>query len=123
MEMPAEVEYRSEGGFVYMRVHGELTAETAMGMIAQWLALGQQHECRKVLADFREVVMGESITGMYEFVGKMDSMGIPRDMKMANVIRPDDDDNSFFETVARNQGWRFQAFVSPEEAEAWLTAR
>lgn len=118
--MPAEVEYRPQGNFVYMRVHGELKAETAKGMIAQWLALEQEHGCRKVLADFREAELGESITGMYDFIGKMDSLGIPRDMKMANIVRRDDDAHSFFETVARNQGWRFQLFYSQDEAEAWL---
>jgi len=119
--MPAEVKFRPEANFVYMRVHGELSTENAMGMIAQWLALEREHECRKVLADFRTTIMGESITGMYEFVGKMPALGIPRDMKMANVIREDDSRSSFFETVARNQGWRFQTFHDQDDAEAWLT--
>ena len=64
--------------------------------------------------------MGESVTGMYEFIGKMDSLGIPRDMKMASVVRGDTKDHVFFETVARNQGWLYQVFASVQEAEAWL---
>ncbi len=41
--------------------------------------------------------------------------------RMANVIREDDDENSFFETLARNQGWRWQTFRIEDEAETWLT--
>jgi len=51
--MPADVEFRPEGNFVSMRVYGELTAETAKGMIAQWMALEREHNCRKVLTEYR----------------------------------------------------------------------
>lgn len=118
--MPAEVEFRPEGGYVYMRVVGEINTKTAMGMISQWMMLEREHTCRKVLTDYRESVLSESITGMYDFVGKMDDLGIPRDMQMACVARPGSDDHVFFETVARNQGWRYQLFSEIAEARAWL---
>ena len=118
--MPAEVEFRPEGGHVYMRVFGEVTTETAKGMIAQWMKLASEHNCKKVLTDYREAALGDSITGMYDFVGKMDALGIPRDMQMASVVAQDTDDHVFFEPVARNQGWRYQLFYDLAEAEAWL---
>ncbi len=119
--MPAEVEYRPDGEYVYVKVQGELVTERAVEMIQHWMALETQHACRKVLTDCRMAELVETITGMYEFVSKMDSLGIPRDMKMACVARRNTEDHVFFETVAQNQGWLYQLFEGLDEAVAWLT--
>lgn len=119
--MTAKVEYRPEGDYVVVWVRGALHKESAAQMMTEWMVLVREHGCHRVLTDFQEAVVGETTTGMYEFVGQMEELGIPRDLKMASVATRDAQAHAFFETVARNQGWHYQLFNDLEAATTWLT--
>lgn len=99
---------------------GRLTAEEAMRMVSQGLALAEAGAITEVLADVREV---ERAPGQWMVIAALLGHGAREPMKLAVVAQPRQ--ASVVQRIVRYAGLRRRATVVFDEATAmaWLSRR
>ncbi len=81
----------------------------------------QEHDCLRILHDFRNVRIEMNITELHAFSNEMRNERIDPKWKRALVVAPQYlKDSKFFETAAVNRGHRVEVFASFDDAVEWL---
>jgi hypothetical protein len=79
-----------------------------------------EKNCSRALADFTGTKLAESTLGMFDLASGLEDIGMPRNLKMATLVKSDLSNHTFFETVAQNRGWTYRVFTDFREAVEWL---
>jgi len=114
------VEYQPDRDLIIVRHEGDLDYNVLLSYGAEALKLATQHNCHRVLLDQTRSVIVEGTTRIFEFVTKLDTLGLQRTDKVAVLIARDIADHLFFETVARNRGYNLRYFYDVAPAIDWL---
>jgi len=96
--------------------------EKAVPKIAE---LVKEHNCHRILLDFRQIKIDLSTAAMYDTPQKLrdefTKYGVElQKLKRAFLITRVDSDAYFFETVMLNQGQTFRIFLDRALAREWL---
>lgn len=107
-------------GVVQVVAQGELNNVAWADIVPQMVELARQHDCYRVLCDYRKTIVVESTLGIYH------SPDIVRQAEMASLFRialvyaRDEADHHFWETAARNRGMNVRIFSNRQKALEWL---
>ena len=80
-----------------------------------------QNKCQKVLCDFSKATLAVSRLDIYNILEYFERWGVPRNLIMAIVYSDDENLYSFWETVAKNNGFVVRVFADKDKAIEWLT--
>ncbi|TWT85498.1 hypothetical protein Pla123a_03050 [Posidoniimonas polymericola] len=114
-----------EGGryLVADGLQGPVTFEVGVEIALGLIAADEPRRWRRYLVDLRGGPTVASDAEKYAFAyHKLDSVGAPRDSRVALIPDPTDRSLDFFETVMLNAGYNLRLFGSEPDAAAWLLA-
>ena len=119
-KMEYQVEYDRRKKIVVTRVAGELTTEEAKKIIKKQVKLAREHHCEAFMSDFRDTVLRTSTVDIYYTPKAYEEAGLVNYHRRAFVIRNQQGDYDFLETVLRNAGWNVKMFTDADKAIDWL---
>jgi hypothetical protein len=123
--MPYSINY-NEAGYIELIYEGEANVNDLGEVIAKGASLSKEHNCFRVLSDFRAMQLNLSVMSLFS---------IPENEKMLSrelnapfykfrraVVVPEKDFEKykFFETVAVNRSHTVKVFVDLGNAVSWL---
>jgi len=118
------VQYQFEGKFVSIRAVRDVDNSLLQKAAHEALKLASAHNCRKFLVDQTRSVVAEDTLGILRLAEGLERLGLRRTDWVAVVISRDLNDHMFFETAARNRGWRRICYFDKlEAATEWLEQR
>ena len=110
-----------EWGIVYCIAGGNLNNAYLLEIVKRASRIAEKHEFRKIMFDFSDMKIIESLIGIYYFPSLAKSAGIPTYLKMAILYSNDPADFHFLETVCRNSGYyNIHIFNNDDSAIEWL---
>jgi DNA-binding response OmpR family regulator len=111
------------GEFIVSTPSGELDMNTSAEGLAEIAELGSDLQNYVVLIDLRDVKSRLSTSEIYQLATELVKYGETFYRKTAVLARADEDFDqaTFFETVARNRGFRVRAFTVFEDSIVWLS--
>ncbi len=119
--MTHKVFYDQEKHVVRVKGEGPMTTSELAEAVRCAIEIGQKHNCRRYIGDWREGVATEPIGRTFLFMDGMEALGLDRGHRIAQVYGRDAEIHEFAKMVAHNRGWHnLRYFQSLEEAEAWL---
>ena len=119
--MPTDIRVIHASDFVRATADGELDLEVSKKALTA-VALEASHLVNyEILLDTRETQSRMSVTDLWYLATELSRLGVAFYRKTAVLCPVEDFDNAaFFETCARNRGFRVKAFTSFEDAIDWL---
>lgn len=120
--MEYEIIVHNVEGYIEVVTKGVADTEGSLGMAKAIKEIMQQHRMKRVLIDHRTI---ESVSGgiveIYDRPKIFRLIGVILNIRIAEIIKPDHVKHfSFFETVARNQGFKISIFQETLPALEWL---
>ena len=108
--------------FIKSTPSGDLDVKASRQVLAQIAAAGANLHDYTVLIDLRQVKARLSTTDTFNLATELLEYGETFHRKTAVLARAEQDIDlmTFFETVAKNRGFRVKAFTDFEEAMTWL---
>jgi len=119
----------SEEGYIHAVYEGKLDMQGIRGLLHEVAMTVKEHECYLVLSDYRNAILGISITDLYEMprliLQRGKEMGVSAyKIKRALVIPAATYESfRFFETVSLNNLQTVRIFTEVEPAREWLLAK
>lgn len=118
--MPIDVTIRRQGEFLRVIYRGEEDLESEMALQAALLDAIEEHDCRRLLHDCR-AVSGSRLGTMDAFAAAASYDRRFRSIRTALLDHAEHyQENRFWETAVRNQGFTARVFDKEEKAIAWL---
>jgi hypothetical protein len=120
--MKYEIEYDQKNDCLVGRFQGVLrNSSFYSAYIEELREKAQEHDCTRILHDFRTVSMEMSILEIHVFSNTIRDEKIDPRWKRAMVVAEQFvKDGHFFETVAVNRGHRIRFFTGYDQAVNWL---
>lgn len=120
--MKMKVAYRENEHYLRASIEGRFDMGSFERAINEMNTLIDQHQCRTVFYDLRNIEMALETYEIYEIPKRLRAAG-NISIKRAVVFPKDSaQDFSFFETVSANQGLNTRIFTTESEALDWLLA-
>ncbi len=118
--MPVKVSIQKDDGFLRVFYQGEEDLQSELEAAEALLEVIEEHDCRRILHDCRQVVGPRlGTTDCFTAAASYDRRFLP--VRCALLDHPEHiQENRFWETTARNQGFATKVFDDEEEAIAWL---
>ena len=116
-------EYDPELKAIYVCYFDYVDLTDIMAAIEKSVALAEEYQTTRRLIDCSQLKGGERTMENYRIVNKLDEVRPSREIRTAFILPPDPataEGLRFFETAARNRGYRARVFNTREEAVAWL---
>jgi hypothetical protein len=111
-----------QGSYLVAQARGERTRATVTAITMEIFEAALAQEFPRVLIDVRKLEGRLSVLDSYLIVTQVFEKLRGRVLRKAAIV--DEQISSsrgwFLETVARNRGFNFRVFTTPEEALAWL---
>jgi len=122
--MGVTAQYQPKRNLISVQTEGDLNNIVLKNAACEAFKLASEHDCRRFLLDSTESVIVETTIGIFQFAAGLEQLGLRRTDWVAVVVARDLDDHRFFETAARNRGWRrIHYFSTLEAATEWLEQR
>jgi hypothetical protein len=118
--MPFDVRYDPEHDCIISRYSGDLDMKSFREYAAEMAKTASKHDCKCLINDMREAEIKWSTVDLYNLPNLLDSEGITRSWKRAILFTEISENARFFETAARNKGYRVKIFTDRDEAMGWL---
>ena len=110
-----------EWGVVHCTASGNMNNTYLLEIVKRASRIAEKHEFRKIMFDFSDMKIIESLIGIYNFPALAKSVSIPTYLKMAIFHLNNHDDFRFLETVCRNSGYyNIHIFDNDDSAIEWL---
>lgn len=111
-----------DGAYITLKIVGDITRKTAMGLNLEAHALGRELHINRYLVDATEARNRESILENYEFAytDMRNTDDIDTRARIAVLVSPGDHSHDFVETVSRNAGFNMQIFTDIDQAMLFL---
>jgi hypothetical protein len=125
--MPHTIEY-NDAGYIYVTYEGNFDIEGALELLNHVASSMREHNCYRVLADFRNATMNISTLHIYNLPKLLQNQAVKADisfhhLKRAMIVPALHIENfRFFETVSSNRMQVIRVFQDLDEARAWLLA-
>lgn len=117
-----KVTYNEDQQFIESAIIGTLNMEAVDRGLVEMNTAFDRYKCKRILYDLTEVKVGLETHEIY-FVPKLLKEAGNQKIKRAVIFSKDNEqDFTFFETVAANQGLLVQIFTEREPALNWLLA-
>lgn len=111
----------SDRTYIFLKVVGEITRESAMEQNIKAHALGKKLGINKFLVDMTESRNTDSVIDNYKFAyDDMTTPDIDPSARVAAVISPDDNSHDFVVTAMMNSGLNIAMFNDIESAKKFL---
>ena len=118
--MTFNVSYDQANKWLICSFTGTLDSKSAQVFAEAVADTASKHDCKCLLNDLRQAELDMSTVEIYHIPGMLDTTGIDLSWKRAIVAAGDLKDYRFFETVARNRGYRVRVFTDQDQAMYWL---
>ena len=121
--MKWEMSFDEDEKILFVKTHGILELATCKTLIKECLEVIEKENCRRCLIDNSEIESQNISTfDIYSLPTLYAALGLPRDLRMAEVAsKKDERDFHFYETVCRNNGYFLvSVFFDVESALQWL---
>jgi hypothetical protein len=123
--MPWEARYLAQERLVETVYSGVIGARELRDAVEATARLGVENRAARFLGDLSGLQSGHSIVDLSEVVGRLEALGITRNMREALLVpgpaTPDAVERArFYETACRNRGWNIRIFTERAAALAWL---
>jgi hypothetical protein len=117
------ISFLSDTHIVVVKTEGVASEATSLDMAKSIGKAMLQYKSVRCLIDHSAI---KSVTGSiaktYHRPEELNEIGVPRNIKVAEVTPPEHKEHfNFFETVCRNRGFDFSVFENREAAMEWLT--
>ncbi|MBN1999034.1 hypothetical protein JW935_15855 [candidate division KSB1 bacterium] len=120
--MISDIQYLADVGIIRVSWTGPFVgARDAPGMMKQVRSLAEEHNCNRLLLDFRSTEFPRSLFSTFETGSKAEDLGFDRKFQAAFLYSQDEERVLFIETVMINRGYIVKAVREENEAIAWLT--
>ncbi len=103
-----------------VRAKGEMNSKNAQQVARRIREFASKHGCDRVLLDYVQTHITDSILSIYENPSRMEKEGLTRAMRLAVCYEQDGQKHRFWETVFRNRGYMARAFKNEDDALQWL---
>jgi len=112
------------GDFIQSTPTGDLDMKASKQGCADIAATGRDLHDYTILIDLRDVTSRLSTADVYELASELVEYGQTFRRRTAVLARPEDnnDQATFFETVARNRGFQIRIFTVFEDAIRWISS-
>lgn len=120
--MQWNISINAEKQYAEIITKGIADYECTLNMAKAVASEASRYKTTKILIDHSNIedVLGE-ITDIYARPREFQQIGIPRPIKIAEIIRPEHKEHfKFLELVLLNQGFEFLVFNDREAALEWL---
>ena len=118
--MSVEFEYLADQDVLVATVSGTHIISSDTSVLEQVLAKLKEHNCLRLLADYREGEFVVEVVQAYYRPRTLEDLGAERSLKMATVYRKLDELTRSTETFYRNKGWNMRDFTDYDAAMEWL---
>ncbi len=118
--MKVEFEYLADKDVLVGTVSGTYVISSDTSGLERVLAILKEHNCSKLLADYRGGEFVAEILPAYQRPRTLDELGADRSLKVATVYRELNELTRSTETFYRNAGWNMSAFPDYDAAMEWL---
>lgn len=119
--MTYEIIVSEDGGYIIVRVVGEITRENAAQFGLEAQEKGIELGLNRYLFDVRQAINVDSTLDNYEYAYQdMKSSGLRRSARVALLARAGDRSHRFIEVVSRNAGYNVRMFSDKAKALEWL---
>lgn len=121
--MSWEISIRDEEKFAEVVTAGIADRDGSLKMVQEISPKFERYQIKKVLIDHSNIEdVSGSIPDVYIRPKEFDEVGVPRYIKIAEVIKPEHKDHfKFLELVLLNQGFDFMVFCDRKSALEWLS--
>ncbi len=120
-----EMEFLEEHGVVHLTATGRMGLEEILEWSAEVFELASIKSSSVLLHDLRGMTPVMSAADIYRLPEALGELGLTHRMRVAIAVTRlsgKSSDFDFFETVARNSGFRVKLFLSRNEAWDWLVS-
>ena len=118
--MSVEFKYLADKDVLVGTVSGTYVISNDTSGLERALAKLKEHNCSRLLADYREGEFVAEILPAYHRPRVLKKLGADRSLKMATVYRELDELTRSTETFYRNAGWNVRDFTDYDAAIEWL---
>jgi hypothetical protein len=123
--MSFEINYHGDEKFIEVTLMTDFNWPVMEKIVPIVSGLIKEHECYRILLDFRQIKIDLSTVRMYDTPQKLrdefNKYGVElAKVKRAFLITRVDSDAYFFETVMLNHGQTFKIFLDRDKAIEWL---
>ena len=121
--MKWEMSFNEKENILFVKIHGTMDTAPHKALIKECLEVIEKQNCRRCLIDNSEIESQNISTfDIYSMPKLYDALGVPRNLRMAEVAsKKDERDFHFYETVCRNNGYYLvSVFFDVESALQWL---
>ncbi len=118
--MPFEMSVDGERRVLIIRLEGKVDLEERRDIHRDMVKMCRQESLKNILVDVRDLDVATSTIDLYDFGTAVQETGLPFNIRIAGVCRPDDADSSFPVTIAKDRFVDVRAFEDVEEALEWL---
>jgi hypothetical protein len=103
-----------------VRAEGEMNSNNAQQIARRISEFASKHDCCRVLFDYVQTHITDSILSIYETPPCMEKEGLTQAMRLAVCYERDEQKHRFWETVFRNRGYMARVFEKEDDALQWL---
>jgi len=118
--MAYEIRIVSRDSLVQIKISGPITPELVDEICPGVSTAAREYDCKRILADLQGATKHLSTLEKYHLASRLCYFGFRRTVSIAVIYSQSDSENDFFETVARNLGYRVRIFRNMKEAKDWL---
>ena len=113
------IEYELRDKYLYSQILMDISISNVENIFLNILEEAKKHDLNKILIDIRKVKFLVNILNRFD-IGKFMAEKARMDFKIAALADKEHLKEAFVETVARNRGLNFFAFLDEKEAVDWL---
>jgi hypothetical protein len=117
------ISFLSDQQIVVIKTRGEADGPSSLEMVKSLSKAMAQHKAARCLIDHSDIssVSGDT-PGIYYRPQRLGEMGVPTEIKIAEVVLPAHRQHfGFLKVVCQNYGFSFRMFDDRESAIEWLT--
>jgi len=118
--MPFHGSYDESQGVLVFRFEGVAAAEDVEPFIQEAVRLAGEHQCRRILSDFRGAKLALSTSEIFRLTERFQASGIDETWKRAILVDTQTSNYGFQERVARERGHQVRVFTDHDDALNWL---
>jgi len=121
--MSWKIEYWPEQHLIYIKTSGIMTMDMLWQMAKEAFELARKHNVNSYLGDHTDMVPAVEAMGIFEFPRICAEIGMRRTDRLAILYSPQSsrqEDFTFYEDTATNEGFSHRLFVDKEAALNWL---
>jgi hypothetical protein len=122
-DMSYQIDIRCEPGYLYVQAWGNRSAGNFTSIVKDYLKANEEHGCKKILVDVRNMTGKLSTFDAYRFGNAVSEKieGIDSDVKTAIVDLEENRKRfGFLEDDPANGGFNLRFFSKTADAELWL---